>query len=226
MTPMAAISTLEHSARSRNSSNLAFEQSFSPIVPRNGVVTLYGYGINVRIERGHLICEDGIGIDRRAARFPRVEHGLRRLVVIGNDGFVSLAALRWLADQNAAFVMLERDGTVLATTGPVRSSDARLRRAQSTASQTGADIKIARHLIEHKLAGQERVAREKLRDGATADKIAEYCKLLAEEHSIAGIRHMESQGAALYWAAWSNLQITFPTKDLLRVPEHWRTFGT
>lgn len=28
---------------------------------------------------------------------------------------VTLAALRWLADQNAAFVMLERDGSVLAT---------------------------------------------------------------------------------------------------------------
>jgi len=40
------------------------------------------------------------------------------LVVIGSDGMISLAALRWLADQNAAFVMLERDGRVLANTGP------------------------------------------------------------------------------------------------------------
>jgi hypothetical protein len=46
---------------------------------------------------------------------------------------VSLAALRWLADQDAAFVMLDRDGSVLATTGPVRSSDAKLRRAQALA---------------------------------------------------------------------------------------------
>lgn len=45
---------------------------------------------------------------------PRVGHGLRRLVLVGNDGWVSLAALRWLADQDAAFVMLERDGAVLA----------------------------------------------------------------------------------------------------------------
>jgi hypothetical protein len=29
---------------------------------------------------------------------------------------VSLAALRWLADQNASFVMLERNGSVLVTT--------------------------------------------------------------------------------------------------------------
>jgi hypothetical protein len=73
-------------------------------------VTLFGYGTRVRVERGHLILEDGIGTDRRYARFARVGHGLERLVVIGSDGMVSFAALRWRADQEAAFVMLERDG--------------------------------------------------------------------------------------------------------------------
>jgi hypothetical protein len=65
------------------------------IVPRHGVVTLFGYGIQVRVDRGHLLLEDGIGPDRRNARLPRVGHGLKRLVVIGSDGMVSLAALRW-----------------------------------------------------------------------------------------------------------------------------------
>src|SRR5438270_12774332 len=97
------------------------------LIPRHGVVTLFGYGISVRVERGHLMLQDGIGPARREARFPRVAHGLKRLVVIGADGFVSLAALRWLADQDAAFVMLERDGSVLASTGPAPGlDDARL----------------------------------------------------------------------------------------------------
>jgi len=65
--------------------------------PSQGVVTLFGYGISVRVDRGHLLIADGIGPDRRQARFPRVGHGLKRLVVIGSDGMVSLAALRWLA---------------------------------------------------------------------------------------------------------------------------------
>src|SRR5947199_6519509 len=116
-------------------------------LPRHGVVTLFGYGIRVCVDRGHLVIEDGIGHDRRHFRFPRVGHGLKRLVVIGSDGMVSLAALRWLADQYAAFVMLERDGSVVATTGPVRPSDAKLRRAQAMAAQSGSDIKIALELI-------------------------------------------------------------------------------
>src|SRR2546425_1971430 len=132
------------------------------VQPRHGVVTLVGYGIQVRVDRGHLILEDGIGADRREASLPRVGHGLRRLVVIGADGMVSLAALRWLADQDAAFVMLDRDGSVLATTGPVCPSDARLRRAQSLAHQSGIAVRIARELIGRKLHGQERLAREKL----------------------------------------------------------------
>jgi len=35
------------------------------LVPRHGVVTLYGYGIQVRLDRGHLLLEDGIAADRR-----------------------------------------------------------------------------------------------------------------------------------------------------------------
>src|SRR5258708_882718 len=75
---------------------------------RAGVLTLFGYGISVHVERGHLIVKDGIANERRTWRFPRVGHGLRRLVVIGSDGYISLAALRWLADQDASFVMLDR----------------------------------------------------------------------------------------------------------------------
>src|ERR1700681_233227 len=127
------------------------------MAPRNGVVTLFGYGIRAQVERGHLILEDGIGPNRRKARLSRVGHGLRRLVVIGSDGMVSFSALRWLADQNAAFVMLNRDGSVLATTGPVSPSDVRLRRAQSLAHHSDLALRIARELIYQKLRGQENV---------------------------------------------------------------------
>ena len=127
--------------------------------PRHGVLTLFGYGIQVRVDRGHLLIEDGIGEDRRKIRLARVGHGLKRLVCIGADGFISLAALQWLAAQDASFVLLERDGSVLTATGPVRPSDAKLRRAQALAHVSGAALRITRELIRQKLAGQESVAR-------------------------------------------------------------------
>jgi CRISPR-associated endonuclease Cas1 len=196
------------------------------ITPRHGVVTLYGYGITVRVDRGHLILEDGIGPRRRLGRFSRVGHGLTRLAVIGSDGAVSLAALRWLADQDAAFVMLNRDGSVLATTGPVRSSDSRLRRAQSLAHKTGAAVEISRGLISQKLEGQEHIVRDGLQDATLADRIASFHSLLAKATTVDAIRQLESQAAQTYWFAWRGLPISFPTADYRRVPEHWRTFGT
>jgi len=92
-------------------------ESHNSLAPRHGVVTLFGYGIQVRVDGGHLLLEDGIGPNRHRYRLPRVGHGLKRLVVIGSDGMVSLAALRWLGDQKAAFTFLERDGTVLLKLG-------------------------------------------------------------------------------------------------------------
>jgi len=154
-----------------------------------------------------------------------VGHGLKRLVVVGSDGMISFAALRWLADQKAAFVMLERDGSVLATTGPVRSSDARLRRAQALADNSGTAIQLAIELIGQKLAGQAQVAREKLRKSAVANSIAESRNALQAARRVDTVLSIEATAALTYWSAWSDLPIQYPRTDLARVPDHWRTFG-
>ena len=193
---------------------------------RHGVVIMFGYGIKISVGRGHLLLEDGIGADRHRWRFSRVGHGLKRLVVIGNDGFVSLAALRWLADQDASFVMLERDGSVLATTGPTRASDARLRRSQALGFHSGAALRITRELITQKLAGQQQVARDNLRNPDISYAIGRLKAMIASAETIPEIRVLEAQAGAAYWSAWHDLPINFPRLDLTRVPEHWRTFGT
>lgn len=200
-------------------------QSRNLLVQRHGVITLYGYGITVSVDRGHLVLKDGIGTDRHEARLARIGHRLRRLVVIGSDGFVSLAALRWLADQDIAFVMLERDGAVLATTGPVRPSDARLRRAQALANTNGKALELSKGLIRQKLSAQEQLVRDKLNDAKTADLIAANRAAIDEAQTIEALRLSESRAAHAYWSAWRNVPVTFPKKDLARVPEHWRRFG-
>ena len=64
---MAASHTLSHSCA-------------IPQISRHGILTLYGYGIRVTMQAGHLQIEDGIGPERRKCRLPRVGHGLKRLV--------------------------------------------------------------------------------------------------------------------------------------------------
>ena len=201
-------------------------KSLVQIVPQQGVLTVFGYGIRIQVERGHLTIEDGIAGDRRKARLARVGHGLRRLVLIGSDGFISLSALRWLADQDAAFIMLERDGTVLTTTGPVYPSDARLRRAQSMAIHSGLALTIARELIHRKLVGQELVARTKLCNDVAAEVISQMVVALGHATTIEMVREVEARAANAYWLAWRELPIQFPSRELWRVPNHWRRFGT
>jgi CRISPR-associated endonuclease Cas1 len=201
-------------------------ESHQPITPKLGAVTVYGYGSSVRVDRGHLVIEDGIGPERRSARFARVGHGLKRVVVIGSDGMVSFSALRWLADQNAAFVMLNRDGSVLATTGPVSPSDVRLRRAQSLAHQSDLALRIARELIDQKLRRQEHVIQKYFTDSAATESICKARSRLTNAKSSDDIRVFESRGALAYWGAWHDVAVSFPRADMPRVPEHWLKFGT
>ena len=57
------------------------------------------------MEAGHLRIEGGVAEDRYKVHLPCVNHRLKRLVCIGNDGFITLSALRWLSDLGASFVM-------------------------------------------------------------------------------------------------------------------------
>src|SRR5262245_49956073 len=212
-------------AASPNVPELPISHNFQRLTPRHGVLTLSGYGILARVDRGHLILRDGIGKELREARFSRVGHGLRRLVVIGNDGMISLAALRWLHDQRAAFVMLERNGSLLTAVGPIGAKENRLRRAQAVAGGTDEALRIARLLLDKKLSAQEALARDGLRASAAADAILAERSALTAADSTEALRWAEARAALAYWSAWHDLPVTFPRSALRRVPQHWRTFG-
>src|SRR5438105_4297411 len=197
-----------------------------PQISKVGVLTLYGYGIRVTMQAGHLQIEDGIGPERHRFRLPRVNHRLKRLVCIGDDGFITLSALRWLSDVGASFAMVDRLGKVRVVTGPVSPSEARLRRSQALAMSNGRAVPIARELIAAKLNGQETVLRDKLKDVSKANAIASLRENLSTSETIEAIRAIESHAALEYWSAWFDVPVLFPRKDAQRVPTHWLRFGT
>jgi len=212
---MAASSTLLQRCLSRK----------SPI-SRRGVLTLTGFGIKIRMQAGHLEIEDGTGPERRKIRLARVGHGLKRLVCISEDGFTTLSALKWIADVGASFVMLNRTGKVLFVTGPTSPSDARLRRVQALALGNGIGVEICRRLIDAKLEGQERLARERLQDSVAGQEIAAFRDKLKRADTADAIRWLEAHAAVSYFAALRNVAVLWPKSDLSRVPEHWRTVGS
>jgi len=201
-------------------------ESRKSAIGKSNVLTLSGFGIRVRVQNGHLDIEDGVGLKRRKFRLPRVGHMLKRLVVIGSDGFITLDALRWLSDIGASFAFLDRRGKALFATAPIASSDARLRRAQALALGNGTALHISQALIRQKLDGQAGLVRDLLHDAATADAIERFRQELPNAQNIERVRLIEAQAAKLYWQAWSDLPVRWPRNDERRVPEHWKRFGS
>ena len=189
----------------------------SPI-SKSGALTVQGFGVHIRMQSGHLEIDDGVGMDRRKIRLSRVGLGLRRLVCVTDDGTVSLSSLRWITEQNAAFVLLQRDGRVLTVCGPASPSQVRLRRAQALAHHTGKALEISRKLISVKLEGEESVLREQLRQPDVADSIADLRQRLADAENLDRVRYLEAEGARNYWSAWSEVPVSFPRKDARLVP--------
>jgi CRISPR-associated endonuclease Cas1 len=122
--------------------------------------------------------------------------------------------------------MLERDGRVLATTGPVKPSDARLRRSQSLAHESGIALKIARELITEKLLAQERVTKTYFKLSSASQVIVDARKLVSTASSSDEIRRWEAKGALAYWGAMREVPVNFNKSDSSRIPEHWRRFGS
>jgi CRISPR-associated endonuclease Cas1 len=191
---------------------------------RNGVVyCASGYGIRVRVERGHLVVDDGIGADRRVARFNRATSGLRRLVVVASTGYVSFEALRWLTDTGAALIHLDHAGNVVATSHSGGGDHPALRRAQALAASRPVGIEISRRLLRAKLDGQRDVVA--LLDADAASHLSSLRATVGTVSELAGLRLAEAQAAQVYWAAWRGVKPRFATKDVHRIPQHWHRFS-
>lgn len=197
-----------------------------PLAIRNGILVLSGYGLRVSVQRRHLVVSDGICGQRRELRLAKATTSLRRLVILGHTGTVSLEALRWLSDARAGFVHIDVDGRVILASGPVGFNEARLRRAQAMAVATGGGLEIVRNLIREKLEHQAIVVDSVLDGHSAAAYIRQACSTIQEHATVDRLRLVEADAAAAYWRAWETIPIRFARRDEGRVPEHWRVFGT
>jgi CRISPR-associated endonuclease Cas1 len=198
--------------------------SSSPAI-KNGVLVLSGYGLRIIVVRGHLAVSDGICEDRRRIRLPRATCGLKRLVVLGHTGFITLEALRWLQDIGAALSVIDPNGQVILASVPAGHPGAHLLRAQALAASKGTGLVIVRDLLREKLRGEATVLHRL--DGANSaiERITHGVDSLEGGKTLDQLRAVEAEAGAAYWKAWESLPIHFGHRDHERIPEHWRTFG-
>jgi CRISPR-associated endonuclease Cas1 len=198
------------------------------LTPPSGVLVLTGYGVDVRVWRGRLQVADGIGRDRREAIVHRATGRLRRLVVLGHTGSISLDAIRWLAEVGAGFLQIDADGRVLASFGPQGTDRPGLRRAQARAIDTPLGVDIARRLIAEKVAAQAQTLAAVPSAEVTEASLATIRDAVARLHVAAtrdDVRIAEAQAAAAYWSALADVSVQFARRDADRIPAHWTTLG-
>jgi CRISPR-associated protein Cas1 len=150
---------------------------------------------------------------------------LKRLVVIGHTGFVTLDALRWIADVGAAFVQIDGDGQLISTSLTGGPDLAALRRAQALAGTSDVGVEIARTVLAVKVAGQRAVLGELPHARHATAPIETALAEIQQAPTLERLLLAESQAAEAYWDAWSTLPIPFPVRDQARLPVHWLTLG-
>jgi CRISPR-associated protein Cas1 len=192
---------------------------------QSDVAVVDGYGIAIRVERRHLVIHDGLGRRRGTRRYSRATCPIRRIVILGREGYVSLEAMRWCVKVGIQVIHLDRDGELLATSVRPDLKVARLRRVQALATFTDVGLEVTREILAEKIQGQANTAR-RLPSGSEITRVLEDAAVLAAgAATIEEALEAEAHAAQDYWTAWGGVRPTFARRDEPCVPEHWRTAG-
>jgi CRISPR-associated endonuclease Cas1 len=192
----------------------------------DAVLILDGYGLRIAVERGHLLVEDGLAAERRQLRFSRLDRALKRILILGHAGTISLDAIRWLNGVGVPLTHLDSDGRVFFVAAPTGAVIPALRRNQAMATATGLAGRISEELIRRKVEGQRQLL-PRLPGRAEAEPmLQEVLERLGETKSLKDLRVLEAVAARAYWGAWQPLEVRFVKADARRRPAHWRSFGT
>jgi CRISPR-associated endonuclease Cas1 len=192
-------------------------------VIKNGVLTLSGYVISVREDMGCLLIKDGIKGAEIEHRFPRASCPFSRVMLVRSEGYITLAAVRWLHETGVSLIHLNYDGTPLLTSVPRADLPARLRRTQAALSvETRLGGSIARTLIGAKIAGQIANLQWLGLNSAASEAVA-FAQRLEQRPSAPDLLGIEGMVSAIYWQALIEFPLQFGKQPA--VADHWKTFG-
>jgi len=204
-----------------------------PIVIKDGVIVLSGYGIAVKTEKGFLYLHDGLCEDQRDGKFSR-PCKIKRLVLLGHDGFITLSALRWLFDISAGIIQIDLDGEAIFSSIQHRENVI-LKRAQYAAINNQHGISITTYLLSEKVLGQSQVLKKYAPEAVylyrdetiNSAHFLEHCsKEIKHASIIYSALEIEALSAAAYYQVVSQRKLRFEKKDSRYIPEHWLTFGS
>jgi CRISPR-associated protein Cas1 len=203
-------------------------------------ITITGVGCSLKVWGGALEISSGkthIPQMDRVTKLYRGTHKVKSIVILSDDGNITLRAAEWCISQDIQVVVIDNMSRTLLMTGD-SESDAKLRRLQYQANDTGMSGFIARELVRMKIVAQMSVMKSvsevryrkvMKRYWANSDwdkPPQDYLEnLLVELDSATDVRAIliiEAHAAQEYWSAFKGLPISWEAKYSKKVPPHWK----
>ncbi|MBB5155604.1 CRISPR-associated endonuclease Cas1 [Saccharopolyspora phatthalungensis] len=186
------------------------------------VVVVDGHGISITVKKGELVIKDGMCGRGRTRTIARKDRHVRRIVVIGQTGHISIDAMSWIHGLGVtpggkrrtdpiSLVVISPEGELMNASAQ-SMADTRVLRAQACARSVG--LKITKHLLAEKVQGHRQVIPEW--DAATWIDRLNACT------SQRQCRTVEAEEARAYFDSWRLLELQFDGQ----VPYHWRIFDS
>ncbi|MFA5125390.1 MAG: CRISPR-associated endonuclease Cas1 [archaeon] len=167
-------------------------------------ILLNGHGINVRVQDAKLIIKDGFySLDEEPKDYifnpKRID--VDSIIVYGQDGEVSIDAVRWLIKHNVQITFLDWNGKLLTTMLPPESVQVDTKFKQyETYNNFDRRLKLARSFIVGKFARtQEVLDYLKERYSEVDNDFEREKKELTFTKSLIDILQVEGRVASFYW---------------------------
>ncbi|RJF85541.1 CRISPR-associated endonuclease Cas1 [Sphingomonas cavernae] len=199
---------------------------------------LCGNGVSMRVENGALVIREGFTHypqERVNHRFFRGDLTLPpRIVLLDGSGTLSFEVLSWLGEQGVALARVKWTGEVaIVASGAGFASD---RKKVDWQNATRADdakrLAFAVDLIHRKLIAsistlEQHIAPSPAHERAVSKVKATIDRLFSGEITeAAGVRALEGECAAAYFAAWQGLSMNWKAMARHPIPDDWLAFSS
>lgn len=203
---------------------------------RKEPLTLTGYGLSIKVDKGRLVITDGtthFPQERREYLFYKGSLDIPpRIIVLDGFGTITLDALDWMAEQNIALIRVKWNGQFfsLISNGGQAADPERFTWQLRAREDEREKLAFYLPLMKDKLANTLETLSGYLPDSTARDRALEKIRLYA--HRLQNDPHdklktllgIEAQSASLYFAAWRELQVNWTTSKRYPIPDEWRSF--
>jgi CRISPR-associated endonuclease Cas1 len=198
------------------------------------VAIAHGFKIELRVLYGHLVIRDGIGRHRRERKYPKADRTLKRIIITGPDGYLTLEALTWCAEHGITVTSININCELVSNIiTSDRITQPSLLRSQVLASQNPAALEIARELLTRKVNGQADLLLKLFNDSNAAGRLYHCAErmtvsdaIMQHERDTASLSELEGWAGRDYFNTWiGHVAVPFSTRSLERIPANWLAYA-